>query len=100
MDFSNKWMSDATFLAQSAHLFGAYAAIITVERLWGKQKSLWAAGIFIILAAVKEFWYDSNYEFPIQTNFIDTLDFISYAIGVGIALLIIFYTKNKSNLQI
>jgi hypothetical protein len=89
INLTNKWMNNPTFLAQSAHFFAAYSVMMTADHFWGKTASLITAGIFMAVAAVKEFWYDANYEIPKQTNFDNILDFSGYAVGTAVALLVI-----------
>jgi multisubunit Na+/H+ antiporter MnhB subunit len=92
MNLTNKWMNDPTYLAQAAHLLGAYSVMITAGHFWGHVGCIIAAIVFTALTAVKEFWYDANYEIPKQTNFDNILDFSMYAVGTIIGLLIVLLT--------
>jgi hypothetical protein len=85
MDLTNKWMNDPTFLAQSAHFFGAVAVIMSFCHFLGKPGGLIAAGILVAAAAVKEFWYDLKFELPKQTLKDSALDFTFYMVGIVVA---------------
>lgn len=85
MNLTNKWMNDPTFLAPSAHFFGAMATIMTVAHFAGKTGGLIAAGLFTAAAVVKEFWYDMKYELPKQSWGDSGLDFAFYMVGVVLA---------------
>jgi hypothetical protein len=93
MDLTNKWMNDPTFLAQSAHFFGAMATIMTVAHFTGRTGGLITAGVFTAAAIVKEFWYDLKYELPKQSFADSFLDFTFYMVGVGLAAAILWFGK-------
>jgi hypothetical protein len=62
--------------------------MLTAARFWPKH--LWfMLPIFILVAALKEFWYDKNYELPKQTTADNTLDFLMYFTGLVIGSLVI-----------
>lgn len=91
LDFlKNKWMNDANVLAQIGHFLGGYAIVLTAA-FFGRQ---WAAlgfgAALLVYAAVKEFWYDANYEIPHQTAADNWLDFSMYAVGITVGLVVVF----------
>lgn len=86
-------MNDPNFLAQSTHFFSAIATVMIISRFWGKTAGLIGAGIFIILAAIKEYWYDLVYELPKQSLGDSSLDFIFYLIGTSAAACILLFNK-------
>ena len=81
-------MNSPVYLAQVAHFFGAYTVIFTTFHFAGLQKAILATLTGALIAAIKEFWYDANYELPKQTSFDNILDFTMYVIGGGVALLV------------
>jgi hypothetical protein len=95
MNLTNTWMNDPTFLAQSAHFFGAIAVLMTASHIFGKEVALIIAGVFVVLALIKEFWYDLNYELPKQTVGDSALDFTFYMVGVVVACCFIIFIKPK-----
>jgi hypothetical protein len=75
------------FVAEVAHFSVAYGIIFTVLTKWPEI----ALGIAIIgagLAALKEFWYDANYEQPKQAFLDNLLDFSFYLGGILVAFLV------------
>jgi hypothetical protein len=92
MNLTNKWMNDPTFLAQSAHFFGAVATVMTAAHFFGKTGGLITAGVFTAAALVKEFWYDLKYEIPKQSFGDSALDFAFYGIGLVLSTAILLFT--------
>ena len=87
----NKWMNDPNVLAQIAHVLGGFAIVLTVAycvRAHRPRALAFAVGVaaigVIAYAAVKEFWYDPNYEDPPQTTADNVIDFVSYVVGAAI----------------
>jgi hypothetical protein len=75
------------FVAEVAHFSVAYGIIFTVLTKWpelGIPIALIGAG----LAALKEFWYDTNYEQPKQDFLANLLDFSCYLGGILLAFLV------------
>ena len=95
MSLTNTWMNDPTFLAQSAHFFGAIATTMVMSYLFGKKGGLITVGLFTAVAAVKEFWYDLVYELPKQTFGDSALDFTFYLVGLVFAASLLLCVKNK-----
>ena len=93
--FSNKWMTSPTYWAQSLHVFSAYAIVLTAAYLWTRLAGVIAAILVIGAGAFKEFYYDAKYETPAQTTWDNVLDFITYAAGAILALLVIFFFKHS-----
>ncbi len=81
---TNEWMNSSIVLAQIAHVLFSYATVMTVAYFTGT--SLLALGItaavVVAYAAVKEFWYDANFELPVQTAFDNWLDFSMFCLGL------------------
>lgn len=83
----NTWMNNINYLAAMAHI-GWAALIIIVVGMFTKLSYKWmgiATGAFIFLAAIKEFWYDAQFEIPMQTLADNTHDFIGYMAGLVLA---------------
>lgn len=92
MNFSltNTWMNNPTFLAQTAHFFGAVSVIMISNHFWD-AKGMWiVASIFVVLAFIKEFWYDLTFELPKQTLIDSVLDFTFYILGIVSAIGLVF----------
>lgn len=96
INLTNSWMNDPTYLAQSAHFFGAITAVMIASYFWGKKGCLWAAGIFATAATIKEFWYDLNFELPKQTFWDSTLDYTFYLVGVAVAVITVLLVKKPN----
>lgn len=87
INLKNKWMNDPKVLAQIGHVLGGYAAVLTARYVSGGElAAVIVAGLVVAYAAVKEFWYDKNYEIPVQTDADDVLDFSMYCVGTIIGL--------------
>jgi len=83
--FIAKTGENPKFIAFMAHCF--FAAFI-VSQFSGKRQYL-AAALMLGAAGVKEFIFDRLYEkTPPQTFYDDLTDFIGYAAGVGLALVV------------
>ena len=76
--------TNPTFIAFNAHCWFAFAALVT----WGDPVGF---PVLLAVAAVKEFWFDANYETPKQ-NFLDNFtDFTGYLVGLGLGYIKITY---------
>jgi predicted MFS family arabinose efflux permease len=76
-------------VAQASHVaIGAAIVGLTSARFHGPSKYI-AAGIVVVLAAVKEFWFDQNFEDAVTrgSNF---EDWSYYVAGSAAALLILW----------
>ena len=69
-------------IAQVAHLFSAYSAIFTVLVFCGPRVGLTVTILAVIVAAVKEFYYDAHYEIPFQAAADNVEDFAVYVLGM------------------
>jgi hypothetical protein len=85
----NTWMNNPQYLAQVGHLFGACSVLLTTGIMalalgagWLPVLVVLAAGV--AAAAVKEFWYDMQYELPRQTWGDSAMDFGFYVLGAGL----------------
>lgn len=83
----NTLIATNTFSENAAHILAAYGATLTVHR-FGWHLLPWSL-TFVILAAVKEYWYDASFETPPQTFTMNTTDFLGYVVGIVIGLLVI-----------
>jgi hypothetical protein len=85
----NTWMNNSQYLAQVGHFFGAYFVVVTTAmffKSWHVVLPVLAVGI--VVAAIKEFWYDLKYELPKQ-SFSDSFeDFAFYMLGAGTATVV------------
>ena len=86
MDLHNKWMNDPDVLAQIGHILGGYAVVFTAAAF--TQEWPYWAGALMAYAALKEFWYDANYEIPKQTWQDNLLDFCMYGVGAGLGVFV------------
>ena len=73
--------TNPNFIAFMAHSGVAYAIVYTLPWNW------WVVLAGLLAAAVKEFWFDSNYESPPQSFDDNALDFAGYATGIVLASL-------------
>jgi hypothetical protein len=79
----NKWMNNVTYLAAMAHIGWAYLIPLTFAFLGATLFQLIGlTSLFILYAAIKEYWYDANYELPKQSFQENTQDFIGYLGGL------------------
>ena len=76
-------------VAQASHVaIGAAVVGLTSARFHGNSKYI-AAIIVVLLAAVKEFWWDENYE-DAATRGSNLEDWSYYVAGAAVALLILW----------
>ena len=69
---------DSEFIAGNAHCWFAFSVVTVFGHAW--------VGLpFLALAAVKEFWFDANFETPTQTAEDNLIDFGTYLLGVSLA---------------
>lgn len=95
IDLTNKWMNDATVLAQIGHVLGGYSLVMTTAYLSNNSHAwtLFFAALLVAYAGVKEFWYDAKYEIPVQTWKDNLLDFSMYVVGLIVGLTVVFLIK-------
>ena len=76
------------FITAMAHCWFAFSVLAVAARY---GLTFWVAvPVFVLLAAVKEFWFDLRFETtPPQTIFSSTEDFAEYLLGVVLAILLI-----------
>ena len=79
-----KWIWD--FTAQSGHAMAGYIVVTKVKQHHGMHAALIAAAVGTVASAMKEFWYDQNYE-TVDTRGSNLLDFSMYEIGIIAGLL-------------
>lgn len=87
------FMNSVSYLAQVGHFAFAYAVIITVMAIslirdWNWWPTIGTAIIGMILAGLKEFWFDANYELPKQTFGDNLMDFSFYFLGAAIGMFV------------
>ena|SRR5579863_4450349 len=78
----NALMTNPVFYGSAAHFLGGYGVIMTCDHFSSKllpRLVVWA--LFVVVTAVKEFWYDIRYEIPQQDVKGGTRDFLSYQAG-------------------
>jgi len=92
MNLTNSWMNDPNFLAGMAH--SGWAALITtwVFFTFGMPFYIAAVVLVVILAGIKEFWYDAKYELPAQTGLENFSDFCEYLLGLGLGGVLLYIT--------
>jgi hypothetical protein len=80
-------MAGAGFDTQAGHLFFATTLVLLAARL---GYSLWRlAAFWVVAAAVKEFWFDMQFEVPAQTWAGSAEDFGMYCAGIALGLLLL-----------
>lgn len=81
---TNSWMADPDIDAYLAHVFAAATVVLGCDRIWDAK---WESTLAVIVAAaVKEYWFDMNFELPKQTWGGSTMDFVTYLAGIPLAL--------------
>jgi hypothetical protein len=75
---SPSWITD------NAHFWFAYAVVLT-------SRQAWMVLPVILLALVKEFWFDAKFEVPKQTFADNMTDFLGYTLGSIVASLVLIY---------
>lgn len=84
----NSWMNNADVLAQFGHFLGAYSILTSISFHGGPYRAVWISALVIaVLAGVKEFFYDANYEDPHQTFWDNLLDFSFWCFGAAVGVL-------------
>jgi len=77
-------------VSQSSHWLGGAFALIGSVYLFGEDCKIFAGVIILVLAAVKEFWYDYKFETS-EVRGSSLKDFLFYVLGVatGFAMILI-----------
>lgn len=75
-DFIATLGTNPDFIVANAHLW--FAAFVVLA----SGGSTLVAVLCVLLAAVKEFWFDAKYEMPHQTTGDDWCDFGEYLVGI------------------
>ena len=83
--------SDFNFIAQMAHWLGGSFAILIAVRILGRWCMWIVAVLFLTFFAVKEWWYDTNYE-DCDERGSNLIDWLFYLLGVVIGILTILIT--------
>ena len=83
-DFISNVGTSQFFITFNAHCWFAFAALV----IWGDPVGF---PILLAAAAVKEFWFDANYETPKQTFLDNFEDFAGYLVGLGLGYIKITY---------
>lgn len=78
-------------LAQTAHALAGYAVVLTASQ-FGTKPLIVVAGLFVVYAAVKEFWFDIHYEKPeVSGGWTGGVkDFAFYMVGLIAGLIVIW----------
>lgn len=81
-------MNNPDVVAQFGHAGIPYGALLTLDKF--QHPVLFWVSVAGILgyAALKEFWYDANYETPKQAFVKNIIDFSFYCLGVGLAVFV------------
>jgi hypothetical protein len=85
---NNSFMTDPQYLSQIGHFLGGGSLILITALFFGFVPCFYTFSAIIVLASIKEFWYDMKYEIdPKQTWSDSIMDFSFYILGglVGIA---------------
>ena len=82
----NTLIASNTFSENVVHVLAGYGAVLTVARFGGRRLP-WCL-TFLVLAAVKEYWYDENFEIPKQTELENTADFLGYILGIALGAIV------------
>lgn len=91
----NTLFNEPQYLAQVGHFLGGAALMFLACVFAGFAPTWWVAWICIALAAaVKEYWYDANYELPKQTFSDNTMDFAFYQLGAGVGVLVSWFAHH------
>lgn len=88
-DWLNKLMTDPRFYGSMAHAMGGFSIVLVIAFLTNSLKWTGLAwSLLIVLTAIKEFYYDTHFEIPVQDVPGGMRDFLSYQFGTSVALLI------------
>jgi hypothetical protein len=87
---SNDWMTAEDFKGKAAHTLGGYAVMMTIGFLTSSLTlRLIAWGALLAYTVAKEFWYDTQFETPVQTLSGALTDFKWYHVGAAVAMAVI-----------
>jgi hypothetical protein len=78
-------------VSQMSHIAGGLALVFGAQVLFGSY--IIATVIFLLLAAIKEFWYDYKFETEIVRGS-SLMDFVFYTVGVAIAIVAIIIKQH------
>lgn len=73
-------------LADRTHFLGACLAIVVFKDFAKPDYIPWFGGALLVYAAIKEFWYDQNYEIT-EIRGSNLRDWVGYVLGWMAALL-------------
>lgn len=83
----NTWMNNPQYLAQVGHFLGGGSLMLLITLFSGNINYTWMVfEVGVVAAAIKEFWYDANYEIPKQTWQDNVMDFSFYVLGGGVGV--------------
>lgn len=85
------------FVSQNAHWAGGALFVVGVPMLFGKWITWWAAVVFTIYAAVKEYAIDPATEDPKFAGSGDQ-DFAFYIVGVILGLIVVYISQLKGSM--
>lgn len=84
----SSFMNDVQFLAFMAHAGWSGLSTLAALFLFGVWPAIILGMLWVAFASVKEFYYDTNFEIPRQT-FADNLeDWIGYAAGLLVVVIL------------
>lgn len=78
-------LEDFYTICDRAHFLFAYAVLLT----FGMHYLWWTTGLVVIGSAVKEYWYDQNYE-TVEDRGSNTRDWLGYCAGCAFAIVVLF----------
>jgi hypothetical protein len=86
----DSWMMNVQIIAQGVHFLLGFSAILLTALIgvlagYPTGPVEVALGVVVVLAAVKEFFYDIVYELPKQTWGDSIMDFAFYLLGAAVA---------------
>ncbi len=87
---SNDWMTNDDFKGKTVHTLGGYAVMLTVGFLTSSLLVRLAAwGALLLYTVLKEFWYDTQFEIPVQTFNGALTDFKWYHVGAAVGMVVV-----------
>lgn len=78
-------------VGELAHVGWGALIVLACAAIFGKWITWYVAILFMIYAAIKEFWYDQNYETPDERGS-NLVDFLFYGVGVIIGIILVYFS--------
>ncbi len=80
------------FVSQVSHVIGGALVVFATTSLFSDRYLLQIGVVFTLLVAIKEFWYDTNYETAVVRGS-NWEDFSFYLMGYALAVLLYYLIK-------